>query len=266
LNNRLYAVRKGGEGRDGALAGAPEVIRLVLADPFMVFRLGVRAILSEATEFDVTEVGSIGELEELLEQSPPPDLALVDLDLPASGAEEAVVLLRRQGVAPIVWSTRARLSPELVFSLVQAGAIGVLTKEISATGLVRALRGSTHGQAALGRETGRLLIDGTQAAGAGTTASGRIGSLSRRELEVLELVAEGYTNKEIAAQLCLSEFTVKRHMQNILRKTDVDSRSEAAAFLTASRRDGATSREGGGSRRPVLPPPLPREFSIRVEE
>jgi DNA-binding NarL/FixJ family response regulator len=244
------------------LAAAPETIRLVLADPFMVFRLGVRAILSEAGEFDVTEVGSLGELDELLEQSPPADLALIDLDLPPGGAAEAVVLLRSHGVAPIVWSTRARLSPELVFSLVQAGAIGVLTKEISASGLVRALRGSTQGQAALGRDTGRLLIDGTQAAGAGATASGRIDSLTRRELEVLELVAEGCTNKAIAAQLCLSEFTVKRHMQNILRKTDVESRSEAAAYLAASRRGVATMAEEVGLRHPALPSPLPREFSI----
>jgi DNA-binding NarL/FixJ family response regulator len=225
---------------DQLWAGAKRPVSLLLADPFSVFRLGVRAIVDEAEAFDVTEAASFEELEELLAAGDVPDLALVDLDLPPSGAPPAVKLLARKGAAPIVWANRSRLSPELVFELVQAGAMGLLTKEISPTGLVRALRGVTNGQAALGRETASLLISGTHAARAGAGLASRVTTLSSRELEVLDLVADGRANKEIATQLGLSEFTVKRHIQNILRKIGVHSRWEASASYLSVRREVPT--------------------------
>jgi DNA-binding NarL/FixJ family response regulator len=210
---------------------------VALADPFPVFRLGVSAILAETGEFEVSVATSLDELEELLAVEPPPDLALIDLDLP-SNPVDAVALLRQNDVAPVVWSKRDRLSADLVFELVQAGAVGVLTKEISPTGLVRALRGAIRGQAALGRETAWLLIQGTQAANT-TSSTARRAPLSPRELEVLELVADGRPNKAIAAHLGLSEFTVKRHVQNILRKVGARSRWEASASYLARQRDAA---------------------------
>lgn len=217
--------------------GGQRSVRVILADPFTVFRLGVGAILDEAGEFEVAEATSLEELEELLAAGPPPDLALVDLDLPPAGAMDAVALLCQNGAVPIVWAKRSRLSPELVFQLVQAGAVGVLTKEISTAGLLRALRGAIKGQAALGRETARLLISGAQSSSAASGTAQRVTTLSAREIEVLELVADGWPNKEIAAHLGLSEFTVKRHIQNILRKIGVRSRWEASASYLAHRRD-----------------------------
>ncbi|HJQ50058.1 MAG TPA: response regulator transcription factor [Gaiellaceae bacterium] len=208
-------------------------MRVALADPFPVFRLGVSAILSETGEFEVSEAASLDELEELLAVEPAPDLALVDLDLPTSPAD-AVALLCQNQVAPVVWAKRDRLSANLVFELIQAGAVGVLTKEISPGGLLRALRGTIKGQAALGRETAWLLIQGAQASSM-TSATAQRAPLSRRELEVLELVADGRPNKAIAAHLGLSEFTVKRHVQNILRKIGARSRWEASVSYLAQR-------------------------------
>ena len=222
---------------DQSWRGAQRPVRVALADPFPVFRLGVSAILSETGEFEVSEATSLDELEELLTVEPPPDLALVDLDLPASPAD-AVALLCQNDVAPVMWSRRDRLSADLVFELVRAGAVGVLTKEISPAGLVRALRGAMRGQAALGRETAWLLIQGTQASNT-TSSTAQRTPLSPRELEVLELVADGRANKAIATHLGLSEFTVKRHVQNILRKIGARSRWEASASYLAQRQDVA---------------------------
>jgi DNA-binding NarL/FixJ family response regulator len=222
---------------DQSWRGAQRPVRVALADPFPVFRLGVSAILSETGEFEVSEATSLDELEELLAVEPPPDLALVDLDLPTSPAD-AVALLCQNDVAPVMWSKRDRLSADLVFELVRAGAVGVLTKEISPAGLVRALRGAIRGQAALGRETALLLIHATQASNL-TSGSAQRTPLSPRELEVLELVADGRPNKAIAAHLGLSEFTVKRHVQNILRKVGARSRWEASASYLAQRQDVA---------------------------
>jgi two-component system, NarL family, nitrate/nitrite response regulator NarL len=217
-------------------------IGLALADPSTVFRLGVRAVIDEDQQFDVSEAATLEELEGLL-AGPPPELALVDLDLPTSGAMPAIERLRENDIAPIVWAKRSRLSPELVFELIRAGAMGVLTKEISPAGLLRALRGAVNGQAALGRETAWLLIRGAQTASATDGAALRVRSLSTRELEVLELVACGSSNREIALRLDLSEFTIKRHIQNILRKVGARSRWEASASYLAHRRES--------------PPPMP---------
>jgi DNA-binding NarL/FixJ family response regulator len=222
---------------DQSSRGADRPIRVALADPVPVFRLGVAAILAEAGEFEVSEATSLDELEELLAAEPSPDLALVDLDLPTSPAA-AVALLCQHDVAPVVWSKRDRLTADLVFELIRAGAVGVLTKEISPAGLVRALRGTIRGQAALGRETAWLLIQGTHALNTSSSSAQRT-PLSPRELEVLELVAAGRPNKAIAARLGLSEFTVKRHVQNILRKVGARSRWEASASYLAQRQDVA---------------------------
>ncbi len=208
-------------------------VRLVLADPYSVFRLGVRSVIADEPDFEILEAGSLGELEGLLEPGGRPDLALIDLDLPPGGAAEAIALLRPVGTPAVVWSQRARFSPQVVFDLVRAGAMGVLSKEISASGLVRALRGVVRGEAALERNVAWLLIDGMHTASDELKLRSRMGTLSAREREVLELVCENHSNKAIAAALCVSEFTAKRHVQNILRKLDVHSRWEAAASYYA---------------------------------
>lgn len=219
---------------------AQRTIRLALADPSTVFRLGVRTIIGDAGEFELSEAASLDELDDVLSDGPQPDLALVDLDLPPSGAAEAIALLRRSDVAPIVWARRSRLSPSTVFELVRAGGMGVLTKDISPSGLLRALRGTVSGQAALARETASLLIEGMQKACVADGATRAVRSLSSREIQVLELVADGRANREIAVHLDISEFTVKRHIQNILRKIGVRSRWEASASYLAQRRETET--------------------------
>jgi DNA-binding NarL/FixJ family response regulator len=244
-----------GEGRSGA---EKRISQLVLADSFTLFRIGLRIVIDEAEGFEVSEAESLEDLEALLSAEPPPDLALVDLDLPPSGAADAVTLLRRNGVAPIVWARRHRLSPDLVFELVRAGAVGVLPKEISPTGLLRALRGAVDGEAAMGRDVAWLLVNGLQRASSTPGVAQHLKTLSARELEVLELVADGRANREIAECLELSEFTVKRHIQNILRKIGARSRWEASAWYLAQRRelpaqvplvvsgvDGTPAAEGG---------------------
>ncbi|HEV8104496.1 MAG TPA: response regulator transcription factor [Gaiellaceae bacterium] len=222
---------------EGRRRGAQRTSYLALADSFTLFRFGLRIVIGEAPDFEVSEAGSLEDLEALLSAGYRPDLALVDLDLPPSGATDAVTLLHRNHVAPIVWASRHRLSSDLVFDLVRAGAVGVLPKEISPTGLLRALRGVLDGEAPLGRDVASMLVSGLQSANATAGVAQQLTMLSSRELEVLDLVADGRANKEIAARLELSEFTVKRHIQNILRKIGARSRLEASASYLAQRRE-----------------------------
>jgi DNA-binding NarL/FixJ family response regulator len=205
------------------------MVRLLLADPYSVFRLGARSIIRDERDFDVVEAGTLSEVEQHIQTGMRLDLALVDLDLPPRGAFDALPLLRKIGTPTIVWSQRERLTPEVVFEIVRGGAIGLLHKEMSAAGLVRSLRGVAGGEAPVGREIVSMLIEGLHSATDRVRARSQMGTLSSREREVLELVAEGRSNKQIAAELFVSEFTAKRHVQNILRKLGVHSRWEASA-------------------------------------
>jgi two-component system nitrate/nitrite response regulator NarL len=117
-----------------------------------------------------------------------------------------------------------------VLDAVRSGAHGFLHKEITPVGLVRALRGVVQGEAPLSRDLATLMIDALHGLDEQQRARERMGVLSAREREVLEFVADGARNKEIARALTISEFTAKRHVQNILQKLELPSRRAAATF------------------------------------
>ena len=113
----------------------------------------------------------------------------------------------------------------------------------AAAGLVRSLRGAARGESPLSRDLAALMIDALHAAEAEMRSRDLAGLLSVREREVLDHVARGSRNREIASSLEISEFTVKRHVQNILQKLELPSRRAAAAFYASV---GAAMRGDGG--------------------
>jgi len=202
--------------------------RILVADSLAIFRAGVRNLLARESDFEVVEAGTLDEVMAAVELECP-DIALIDLELPPLGGVAAVQRLARQCSAySIVWSFEP--SREIVLSAVRSGAHGFLHKEISAEGLVRALRGAVQGEAPLSRDLASLMIDALHGLDAKARARDRAAVLSSREREVLDLVAQGARNKQIAASLVISEFTVKRHVQNILQKLELPSRRAAATF------------------------------------
>jgi two-component system nitrate/nitrite response regulator NarL len=206
--------------------------RLAVADGMPLFRSGVRRLLEREADFEVIEAGSLEELLREADRSVP-DVALIDLDLPPRGGVAAAAALSDcHDTQTIVWSFRA--DREAVLASVRAGAVGYLEKEIAPAALVRALRGLVRGEAPLSRRLALLLIDGIHSLDARDRSRERASALSKREREVLEMVAQGARNKQVAASLEISEFTVKRHMQNILQKLDLPSRRAAAAFYRSA--------------------------------
>jgi DNA-binding NarL/FixJ family response regulator len=158
---------------------------------------------------------------------------LVDLELPPTGGLRAASWLTQEcSTRTIVWSFVP--TQDTVLAAIRAGADGYLHKEISSAGLVRALRGLIAGEAPLARDLAALMIDGLHGMEERATAKERTATLSAREREVLRLIAAGARNKEIALELIISEFTVKRHVQNILQKLDLSSRQAAAGFYRAA--------------------------------
>jgi DNA-binding NarL/FixJ family response regulator len=206
--------------------------RIVVADALVMFRSGARAVLEGETDFDVSEAANFNQLASVLEVDRP-EIALIDIDLPPLGGLETISRLAEvHPAAMVAWSLRPR--PEAVVRAIRLGAIGYLRKDISSTGLVRMLRGIFLGQAPVARELVSVLVEALQGLGERERAREAASALSVREREVLRLVAGGARNKQIAAALFISEFTVKRHLQNIFQKLDLPSRRAAAAFYESA--------------------------------
>jgi two-component system, NarL family, nitrate/nitrite response regulator NarL len=206
--------------------------RILIADSLTIFRAAVRNLLARESDLEVVEASNLDEVAAEIACGCP-DIALIDLDLPPLGGVEAVYVLGQ--VCPthmIVWSFAP--TREAVLAAVRAGADGYLHKEISPAGLVRSLRGVVNGEAPLSRDLATLMIDAIHGAEERDRTRERLSVLSIREREILEHVARGARNRQIASALTISEFTVKRHMQNIHRKLGVGSRRAAADFYRAA--------------------------------
>ena len=206
-------------------------MRILLADDVASLRLGVRDVLRREPDFRVSEARNLDEVRAEVDRRRP-DLVLVDLDLPPDGGIAAVTELQRSETTSILWSFEPDRAT--VLEAIRAGARGYLDKEISPQGLVRSLRGVARGEAALSRELVTLLIDALHGVEERDRVRDQAAVLSGREREVLALVSRGARNREIGEELHISEFTVKRHVQNILNKLEVPSRRSAAAVYRSA--------------------------------
>ena len=200
--------------------------RVCIADGVTVFRAGVREILLREQDFEVRGAADLAELDEALKDGV--DLVLIDSELPPAGVRAAIACAKGRATEIVVWSHRPE--PQEVLAAVRAGATGYLRKEISPAGLVRSLRGAARGESPLSRDLTALMIDALHAAESSAQTREAAAALSTREREVLSHVALGSRNKQIATALTISEFTVKRHVQNILHKLELPSRRAAASF------------------------------------
>lgn len=210
---------------------------IVVADAGQIFRAGVKHLLGHESDFEVFEASSLPELAETL-AAQAPDIAIVDLELPPSGGIDAVAQLAPlHETRMIVWGFDA--TNDAVLAAITSGAKGFLQKEISPAGFIRSLRGVVRGEAPLSRGLATLMIDAVHGLEQRDRVRERAVALSSREREVLALVARGARNREIAEELSISEFTVKRHMQNILHKLDLPSRRAAGLFYQSAFESGA---------------------------
>jgi two-component system, NarL family, nitrate/nitrite response regulator NarL len=199
---------------------------VLVADHPGVFRSGVSSLLAEDARYDVVEVDNAGELVAAA-RSRYLDLALVDVTFaPGSELRTALGVLRSTASSVIVWGFEP--DPATALAALQAGADGYLYKDIAPSGLLRALDAAIDGEAVLPRDLVGPLIDCLRNVDERHRAREMVLGLSPREREVLAMVAAGARNKHIALSLQISEFTVKRHVQNILRKLDLPSRKVAA--------------------------------------
>lgn len=197
------------------------MIRLLLADEHPVVRAGLRALF--APEADIEVVADVGTAAEAVDLAAREPIDVVLMDLQFGGAMQGVDatrLIREQENAPFVLVLTNYETDADILGAIEAGASGYLLKDTPPAELLEAVRAATAGQSALAPAVVTRLMSRVQMPNQ---------QLTRREAEVLALVAEGKSNLEIGRQLFLSEATVKSHLARIFSKLDVGSRTAAVA-------------------------------------
>ena len=205
-------------------------IRVLLADDQTLFREGLRTLLSTRAEVEVVGEASNGQEAIALVESLKPHVVLMDLQMPVMDGVQATAHLRQRAPdVPILVLTTFDDDASL-FGALRAGAAGYLLKDVSSETLMAAITAAARGEAFLqSTVTGRVVAAFARLMeSGGQRAEALVLPLSPREREILSLVSQGASNKEIADRLCLAEGTVKNHVTNILTKLDVRDRTQAA--------------------------------------
>jgi DNA-binding NarL/FixJ family response regulator len=199
-------------------------MRVLVADDHSLFRDGVISLL-EAAGFDV--VGDVGDGQAAVEAALRlhPDLVLLDIKMPEMGGLEALRLIKKELPETQVVMLTAIDDDDNLFEAVEAGAIGYLQKNLSADQFFEMLDGLRLGKAAVTRDTTARLMSRFADITHGQPV--QASALTKREIELLRLVAKGLSNKAVAQKLSISENTVKYHVRNILQKLGVQNRTEA---------------------------------------
>ncbi len=208
-----------------------EPISVLLADDHALFRDGLVSLLSLDDDIEVAGVANDGL--EAIEKARElvPDLILMDIKMPRCNGLEATRLIKEEMPhVRIVMLTVSEDDHDL-FEAIKNGAEGYLLKTLNAQELVDLLKGVFQGEAPISRTMARKILNefALQSRRSEPAAIDR-GDLTRREIEVLQLVSEGSHDKEIASRLCISQRTVKNHMHNILDKLHLQNRVQAATY------------------------------------
>jgi NarL family two-component system response regulator LiaR len=198
-------------------------IRVLIVDDHGVVRQGVRMYLALDPELEVVGEAANGAEGVRLARTLKPDVVLMDLLLPEIDGIAATEVIRRELPDTEVIALTSVLEDQTIYRAMRAGAIGYLLKDTKADDLVRAIKAAAAGQVQLSPQVAARLMREV-----GLPESPE--TLTERETEVLRLLAQGKSNKGIAAALVIGEKTVKTHVSNILSKLGVSSRTQAALY------------------------------------
>ncbi|MFE7182292.1 response regulator [Streptomyces erythrochromogenes] len=202
-------------------------IRLLLADDHPVVRAGLRAVLDTEADFAVVAEAATAERAVELAAGEPVDVVLMDLQFgPGMHGSEATALITARPGAPRVLVLTMYDTDADILAAVEAGASGYLLKDAPPEELAAAVRTAAAGQSALAPAVALRLMDRMRMPAE---------ALTKRELEVLQLVADGLSNQQISKQLFLSQATVKSHLVHVYAKLGVESRTAAVAAAATRR-------------------------------
>ncbi|MEU0744543.1 response regulator transcription factor [Streptomyces sp. NPDC006134] len=203
-----------------------DAIKVLLVDDHQVVRRGLRTFLE--VQDDIEVVGEAADGAEGVDRAEElkPDVILMDVKMPAMDGVAALRRLRELENPARVLVITSFTEQRTVVPALRAGAAGYVYKDVDPDALAGAIRSVHAGHVLLQPEVAEALLSQE----VGTTGQGRAGTLTDREREVLGLIADGRSNREIARALVLSEKTVKTHVSNILMKLDLADRTQAALW------------------------------------
>lgn len=205
----------------------PEPIRILLVDDQRLMRDGLRTLLE--LEPDLSVVGEVSNGQEAVQifADLQPNVVLMDIRMPVMNGVEATARLCQDwpGANIIILTTFD--DDEYIFEGLRAGAKGYLLKDVSGEELATAVRAVAHGSALLGSAVAQRVLAQFAGLAPARPTDALPDPLSDRELEILQLIAEGLSNPEIAARLFLAEGTVKNYVSTILQKTNTRDRTQA---------------------------------------
>ena len=209
---------------DNCYIGMVEIV-----DDHGIVRQGLRTYLDLLDDIEVTGEAENGKEAVVQVREYQPDIVLMDLVMPRMNGIEATKAIRERWPEIQVIALTSFAEKEMVQDALQAGAVSYLLKDVGAEDLERAIRAAYQGRPTLSPEATEVLIKSTQ------EEPGPGHDLTKRELEVLELLVEGLTNPQIAERLTVSRSTARAHVSNVLSKLGVTNRAEAVALALRSK-------------------------------
>ena len=221
-------------------------INIYLLDDHEMVRRGLRDILAGEDDFAVIgEAGTVREgVQGIVELAP--DVALVDVVLPDGNSVEVCEAVTRHAPNVKILVLTSFSDDNALFAAINAGASGYVLKRVASDELIKAVRGVHAGQSLVDPRLTDRMFDRLRSGQSDDDE--RMSQLNERERQLLELVAEGLTNRQIGDCLHLSEKTVKNYVSTMLKKLSMDTRTEAAVFATqlAARRSNESLADRGG--------------------
>jgi two-component system, NarL family, nitrate/nitrite response regulator NarL len=206
-------------------------VRILLVDDHVLFRKGLAGLLASQSHFSVIGEAGDGEEAVALTRTTRPDLVLMDIHMPRCTGLQAIPLIKAEKPDTKIVMLTVSAEDHDLFLAIQEGAEGYLTKDLEPKQLFDLLTGIERGESAIAPAMAtRILHEFRNMQNGATPPPENPDELTPREIEVLEIVARGATNKEIAAALSITENTVKIHLRNILEKLHLQNRTQATAY------------------------------------
>ena len=206
-----------------------EKIRILLADDHTILRSGIRSLLEDEPGLSVIGEAEDGRVAVSMACKLKPDVVIMDIAMPLLNGLEATRQIKMQCPDVKVLILSMHDNEEYIRQVLEAGAMGYILKDAAARELISAIKSVYRGEAVLSPAVTRLVIEDYLRWG-GTRPQEDSDSLSPREREVLQLIAEGYTNKQIAEILSISIKTVQAHRNNLMQKLDLHDRGELIKY------------------------------------
>ncbi|MDD3927228.1 MAG: response regulator transcription factor [bacterium] len=209
-------------------------IRLLIADDHPLMREGIQRVLSEAGDIIVIGEAKNGIDAVEMARSHDPDVIIMDISMPELSGVDATRQIKKESPRVAVLILTVYEDNEHIFEAIKAGASGYILKDIVAERLVEAVRMASVGEALVEPSIASKLLEEFSHISNYREASEVFDELTAREIEILQAIADGHGNKDVASSLFISEKTVKNHLSNIFRKLQVNDRTQAV--LLALRR------------------------------